>query len=51
MNIEVRASFEKDISKVKSKDLTIKILALISLLEKVEHYNDIPNLKKIERSQ
>jgi mRNA interferase RelE/StbE len=47
MKIEVQKSFEKDISKVRNKELAIKVLATISMLEKVENASDIPNLKKL----
>ena len=47
MKIEVQKSFEKDISKVRIKELAIKVLAVISMLEKVQNLSDIPNLKKL----
>jgi len=47
MKVEVQKSFEKDITKVKQRELAIKVLAVINSLKTYQKLSEIPKLKKI----
>jgi mRNA interferase RelE/StbE len=47
MRIEVRKSFEKDISKISNKELAADVNELIEDLERCEAISEIPHLKKL----
>jgi len=47
MKITIKKSFERDVKKIRDRELMIKVLDVISDLEALESYNQIPNLKKL----
>ena len=48
MKVEFRKSFEKDLSKVRDKDVLMRIKAVIEEVERAENTFDISNLKKLK---
>ena len=48
MKVEVLNSFEKDIAKIKDKDLALEVFALIEMLEACSNLTTIPKLKKMQ---
>jgi len=47
MKVEVQKSFEKDIAKVKQRELAIKVLEVINSLKTYQKLSEIPRLKKL----
>ncbi len=48
MNVEVLKSFEKDIGKIKDKELATDVMAAIGKLENCQKLSDIPHLQKMQ---
>lgn len=48
VKIKVDKSFIKDFNKISDKDIKAKIKLLLKNLEKIENFQEIPNLKKLK---
>lgn len=48
MKVEFRKSFEKDLSKVRDKDLLMRVKAVIEEVERAESTFGISNIKKLK---
>jgi len=48
VNVEFKKSFEKDLSKIRDKDLLAKIKAVIEAVERATSLSEINNLKKLK---
>ena len=48
MKVEFSKSFEKDLGKIRDKDLLIKIKAIIEEVEGSERFLDVSNVKKLK---
>ncbi|MGB5961223.1 MAG: type II toxin-antitoxin system RelE/ParE family toxin [Coleofasciculaceae cyanobacterium] len=48
MEVEFRKSFEKDLSKLRDKDLLTRIKAVILEIEDAEIFEDMSNVKKLK---
>jgi mRNA interferase RelE/StbE len=48
VNVEFRKSFEKDLGKIRDKDLLLRIKAAIEEVESVESLLDLTNVKKLK---
>jgi mRNA interferase RelE/StbE len=47
MIIEFDKSFEKSIDKIKDKNLSLKLIDLITKIENINEFREIPNTKKL----
>ena len=48
MKVEFRKSFQKDLSKIRDRDLLLRIKAVIEKVENVDNLSDISNIKKLK---
>jgi mRNA interferase RelE/StbE len=47
LNVEFRASFAKDLEKIKNEKLTARVRQVIDRVERVESLQEVENLKKL----
>lgn len=48
MKVEFRKSFEKDLSKIRDKELLVRVKAVIEDVENTDSLLDISNIKKLK---